>query len=57
MNCTKKGLSEFSAIDSVIQHYLDGAISGSGKKMSQAFHRDATIFGYIGEDLFAGPSE
>ena len=42
-------------IENTIQHYIDGAISGKGSDMAPAFHADATIFGYIGEDLFAGP--
>lgn len=44
-----------AAIGKTIQHYIDGAISGRGADMAPAFHRDATIFGYIGPDLFAGP--
>ena len=42
-------------IAAAIQHYLDGAISGSSKTMSLAFHEGATIYGYIGPDLFGGP--
>ena len=42
-------------IEATIQHYIDGAISGKGDDMKPAFHDDATIFGYIGDDLFAGP--
>ena len=42
-------------IKQTIQYYIDGAISGKGDDMKPAFHADATIFGYIGEDLFAGP--
>jgi hypothetical protein len=42
-------------IEKTLQHYIDGAISGKGDDMKPAFHADATIFGYIGEDLFAGP--
>jgi len=42
-------------IEQTIQHYVDGAISGKGDDMKPAFHADATIFGYIGDDLFAGP--
>lgn len=49
--------SEHEAIASVVQQYIDGAISGSGDAMKPAFHEDATIFGYIGPDLFAGPIE
>ncbi len=38
-----------------IQHYINGAKSGKGDDMKPAFYHDATIFGYIGNDLFAGP--
>ncbi len=46
---------EHDAIAKSIQHYIDGAKSGSGDDMKPAFHKDATIFGYAGADLFAGP--
>ena len=46
---------EHKRIESTIQHYIDGARSGKGNDMKPAFHKDATIFGYIGSDLFAGP--
>ena len=46
---------EHDQIAGVIQHYIDGAKSGKGDDMKLAFHRDATIFGYVGADLFAGP--
>ena len=39
----------------VVQHYIDGAKSGKGDDMKPAFHEDATVFGYVGADLFAGP--
>lgn len=42
-------------IESTILHYINGAKSGKGDDMKPAFHEDATIFGYIGTDLFAGP--
>ncbi len=48
-------LSEHDVIAKVVQHYIDGAKSGSGEEMKPAFHKDATIFGYAGADLFAGP--
>ncbi len=47
--------SERDAITKVVQHYIDGAKSGRGDDMKPAFHKDATIFGYAGADLFAGP--
>lgn len=42
-------------IANVVQHYINGARSGRGDDMKPAFHKDATIFGYVGTDLFAGP--
>ncbi len=47
--------SEHEAIATTLQHYIDGAKSGRGDDMKPAFHKDATIFGYVGADLFAGP--
>ncbi len=48
-------LSEYDAITRTVQLYIDGGKSGRGADMKAAFHPDATIFGYIGPDLFAGP--
>ncbi len=48
-------LREYDAIVKVVQHYIDGAKSGKGDDMKPAFHKDATVFGYVGDDLFAGP--
>ena len=42
-------------IEKTVQYYIDGAISGKGDDMKPGFHADATIFGYVGDDLFAGP--
>ena len=55
MSNTAIKVSEYDAIEKIIQHYLDGARSGKGEDMKPAFHKDATIFGYAGPDLFAGP--
>ncbi len=48
-------MSDKEEIEETVQHYINGAISGKGADMQPAFHDDATIFGYIGEDLFEGP--
>jgi hypothetical protein len=48
-------LSEYDAITKTIQTYIDGGKSGRGADMKPAFHPQATIFGYIGPELFAGP--
>ena len=42
---------DIDLIARVIQHYIDGARSGKGDDMKPAFHRGASIFGYVG----AGP--
>ncbi len=47
--------NEHEAITKTVQHYIDGARSGKGDHMKPAFHEGATIFGYAGPDLFAGP--
>lgn len=48
-------LSDYEAIAHQIKQYVNGGRSGRGDDMKPAFHPNATIFGYIGEDLFAGP--
>jgi hypothetical protein len=55
MSHAATAMSEHEVIANVIERYVDGARSGVGDDMSSAFHADATIFGYIGDDLFAGP--
>ncbi len=55
-NATDK-VNEQDLITQVVQHYIDGARSGKGDDMKPAFHADATVFGYVGPDLFAGPIE
>lgn len=55
MNDKPTDVEEYDAIAALIQHYIDGAKSGKGDDMKPAFHEDATIFGYVGPDLFAGP--
>ncbi len=46
---------QHDAIAKTLQHYIDGTKSGKGEDMKPAFHKDATIFGYAGADLFGGP--
>jgi Putative lumazine-binding len=47
--------SDREAIEKTIQMYVNGGISGKGDDMKPAFHEGATIYGYIGPDLFGGP--
>ncbi len=55
MSSATTNVSEYEVIANVVQQYIDGAKSGRGDDMRPAFHKDATIFGYVGPDLFAGP--
>jgi len=55
MNNANTNESENNAITKIIQHYIKGAKSGKGDDMKPTFHKDATVFGYVGDDLFAGP--
>ena len=55
MSNAPTNVSDYDAIAKTVQHYIDGAKSGRGTDMKPAFNKDATIFGYIGTDLFAGP--
>jgi len=52
---TTRYITESDAILSALQSYMDGARSGKGAEMKPAFHADATIYGYVGSDLFGGP--
>ena len=54
MSEREKTAGDRDAIISVIQRYIDGAKSGKSDAMKPAFHSDATVFGYFGEDLLAG---
>ncbi len=55
MSTATLNVSEYDVIAKVVQYYIDGAKSGKGDDMKPAFHDDATVFGYVGADLFAGP--
>ena len=55
MSNVTTGLNDQDVIAKVVQHYIDGARSGKGDDMKPAFHEDATVFGYVGPDLCAGP--
>ena len=48
MSNAPTSVSDYDAIAKVVQHYIDGAKSGRGDDMKPAFHKDATVFGYVG---------
>ena len=55
MTTSTSTVSEYDAIAETVRRYVDGGRSGRSEEMKAAFHPDATIFGYIGDDLFGGP--
>jgi hypothetical protein len=55
MSDAASAVNEYDAIARTIQHYIDGGKSGRGGDMKPAFHEGATIFGYVGPELLAGP--
>jgi hypothetical protein len=57
MNTATTHVTESDLIAETLQRYIDGVKSGRGDDMKPAFHIGATIFGYAGDDLFAGPIE
>lgn len=48
-------VDEVDAITAALQPYIDGIRTGRGSAMRPTFHDDATIYGYVGSDLFGGP--
>ena len=54
MSATSSYINEIDEITKVMQAYIDGARTGKGAAMKPAFHDEATIFGYVGPDLFSG---
>lgn len=55
MSIAPTSTSDRDRIAKVVERYIDGAKAGKGADMKPAFHKDATVFGYVGNDLFAGP--
>ena len=55
MSVTISYVNEVDAITKAMQAYIDGARTGKGEAMKPAFHSEATMFGYVGPDLFGGP--
>ncbi|BDC51668.1 hypothetical protein F183_A39830 [Bryobacterales bacterium F-183] len=46
--------SDYDAIQSVIQTYIDGSRQGDSSLMKAAFHPGASFFGYVGDHLAEG---
>ena len=55
MSATTSYVDEVDEITRAMQAYIEGARTGKGAAMKPSFHDDATVYGYVGADLFAGP--
>lgn len=55
MSTVASAVSERDAIAATIRQYVSGGVSGRAEDMKPAFHAGATIYGYIGPNLFGGP--
>lgn len=55
MTTSATAANDHDAISRTIEHYVEGGKTGRTDEMKLAFHSDATIFGYVGAELFAGP--
>ena len=53
---TNPDFNDRKAITNLLtSYYLKGAISGKGSEMKPTFYNDASWYGYVGQDLIAGP--
>ena len=48
-------VNEVDAITTALKAYMEGARTGKSSTMTPSFHEQATIYGYVGPDLFGGP--
>jgi hypothetical protein len=46
--------TEYDAIVTTMQKYIDGCKQGRSETMRPAFHSDASFFGYVGDQLAIG---
>jgi Putative lumazine-binding len=46
--------TEYDAILSTMQKYVEGCKQGRSETMRSAFHPDASFFGYVGDELASG---
>lgn len=52
---TPESRDDLQQIRSLMQTYVEGGRSGDNEVLHPLFHELATICGYVGPDLFAGP--
>jgi len=54
---TETTQDDLRSIETLMQTYIEGGRSGNNDVLRPIFHELATICGYVGPDLFAGPIE
>ena len=54
-DANSNGGDDRSQIEAVMQTYIEGGQTGNNDTLRPIFHELATICGYVGPDLFAGP--
>jgi hypothetical protein len=54
-DANSNGGDDHDRIEAIMQTYIEGGRSGSIDTLRPIFHELATICGYVGPDLFAGP--
>ena len=53
---SKTPIKDYDEIITVVNKYIEGLISGDKEVVKQAFHKDATMYGYNTTDGFLGGS-
>jgi len=48
-------LTEYDAVVTTLQNYIDGSRAGNSELMRPGFHSDAALVGYAGGNLLFGP--
>jgi hypothetical protein len=57
MSTSAAVINDREQITGTLATYISGGVSGKSEDMKGAFHETATIHGYLGPDLIAGPIE
>ena len=50
-----KYLTEYNAIETTLEHYINGLRAGNSELMRPGFHSDALLVGYVSGTLLFGP--
>ncbi len=48
-------IDDYDAIAATVQLYIDGSVQGDAAKLTEGFHRDAQMYGAVGDDRYDEP--